>query len=351
MVQRNVIVIGGSAGAVGIVTNILRELPGDLRASVFVALHVATTCGDWLPSLFARTSKLPVESPTQERPIEAGRVYVARPDHHLIVKEGRVLANRGPRENLWRPAIDVLFRSAAVAYGNRVIGVLTSGELDDGTAGLQAIKCCGGATVVQSPEDAMHPAMLLTALANAEIDHCAPLQEIPALLVRLAREPADPPAAIPDQLRKEARMVEAPDEAASLMMERGEPDALSCPECSGPLWRTGVDRIQFRCVVGHAFHLDTLADGDDDELDRTLWAAIRMFEQRVNISRMLAEQERTRGREKRVQLYDVRAAESRRYARILRELHQERHLVLDEEPPAGQPRPQAGLRRDRQESG
>ena len=127
---------------------------------------------DWLQSIFAKNCRLPIETPAGEQPLEPGRVYVARPDHHLVVKEGRVLANRGPRENLWRPAIDVLFRSAAVAYDSRVVGVLMSGELDDGTSGLQAISACGGVTVVQNPDDAQHPAMLQTALANVRVDHC-----------------------------------------------------------------------------------------------------------------------------------------------------------------------------------
>lgn len=331
MVRRNVVVIGGSAGAITAVAGLLRELPADFSGSALVALHLATTSSaDWLQSIFAKKCRLPVETPAGEQPLEPGRVYVARPDHHLVVKSGRVLPNRGPRENLWRPAIDVLFRSAAVAYDSRVIGVLMSGELDDGTSGLQAIRTCGGVTVVQNPDDAPHPAMLQTAIANVQVDHCANLRELPALLVRLVNEPAASAVTVPEQLRKEVRMIEVPQEAADLMLERGAPVPLTCPECSGPLWRGGADGAHFRCLVGHAFHLKTLADGSDDDLDRTLWAAIRMFEQRVNISRMLAEQEHGRGRQKRAQLYESRAGESQRHAQALRELHQRRRLVLDD---------------------
>lgn len=279
MVGRNVVVIGGSAGAITAVASLLRELPADFSCSTLVALHLATTSGaDWLQSIFAKNCRLPIETPAGEQPLEPARVYVARPDHHLVVKSGRVLANRGARENFWRPAIDVLFRSAAVAYDSRVVGVLMSGELDDGTSGLQAIRTCGGVTVVQNPEDAQHPAMLQTALANVRVDHCPSLRELPALLVQLVNEPAAPAVVVPEQLRREIRMIEMPEDAADL----------------------------------------------------TLWAAIRTVEQRANISRMLAEQEHARGRKKRAQLYESRAGESQRHAQALRELHQRRRLVLDE---------------------
>ncbi len=331
MVRRNLVVIGGSAGALEAVAYLLGELPEDFAGYLLVVLHLAATSNaDWLRSTFAKRSRLPVETPAGEQALASGRVYVARPDHHLIVKKDRVLANRGPRENLWRPAIDVLFRSAAVAYDGRVIGVLLSGELDDGTSGLQAISACGGVTVVQNPEDALHPAMLQTALANVQVDHCTTLRELPSLLVRLVQEQAPSAVSVPESLRKEARMIEVPQDASELMLERGSPVALSCPECSGPLWRAGSDQAHFRCMVGHAFHLNTLADSSDDELDRTLWAAIRMFEQRVNISRMLGEQEHARGQSQRAQLYESRASESQRHAQTLRELHQRRRLVLDE---------------------
>jgi two-component system, chemotaxis family, protein-glutamate methylesterase/glutaminase len=331
VVRRNLVVIGGSAGAVEAVAYLLGELPADFPGYTLVVLHLAATSNaDWLRATFAKRSRLSVETPADEQALEPGRVYVARPDHHLLVKKDRVLANRGPRENLWRPAIDVLFRSAAVAYDSRVIGVLLSGELDDGTSGLQAISACGGVTVVQNPEDALHPAMLQTALANVRVDHCTTLRELPSLLVRLVEEPAPSGVSVPESLRKEVRMIEVPQDAAELMLDRGSPVAMSCPECSGPLWRGGSDRTHFRCLVGHAFHLNTLADSADDELDKTLWAAIRMFEQRVNISRMLGDQEHARGRPQRAQLYDSRARESQRHAQTLRELHQRRRLVLDE---------------------
>jgi two-component system, chemotaxis family, protein-glutamate methylesterase/glutaminase len=328
MDQHRLIVIGGSAGAAETVTRLLTEFGADFPAPLFVVLHLAPMSNEWLSARFARLTGLRVSSPEQEEPLEVGHIYIARPNRHLIVKEGRVLSSAGPRENLWRPAIDVLFRTAAVAYGSRVIGVLMSGELDDGTAGLQAIKACGGVTVVQDPDDTLHPTMLRTALANVQIDHSATVSELSTLLKRLSNEPAGPAVTIPEQLRQDASIAENADLAPEIMLERGQPTPLSCPECGGPLWSSGKNGHQFRCLVGHALHLHSLSNGTDQEIDRTLWAAIRLFEQRVNIARMMGDEERQRGRQQRADLYDSRADESHRYAQTLRELQNLRQPLL-----------------------
>jgi two-component system, chemotaxis family, protein-glutamate methylesterase/glutaminase len=306
------------------VSELLRHLPEQLPAAVFIALHLSPLSREWLSDRLGRASAMKIECPTTELPIERGHVYLARPDHHLIVKEGRVLSVRGPRENLWRPAIDVLFRTAAVAYGPRVIGLLTSGELDDGTAGLQAIKQCGGMAVVQEPADAEHPDMPNVALTNVEIDHRASLHELPNLLRRLIAQEAPAPKEIPQELRKEALMAEAPEEGARITESFGPPSSFSCPECGGPLWTHGPDGTRMRCLVGHAFQLPSLLQGVDAGIDQAIWAAIRMFEQRVNITRMMAEKERASGRDKRADLFDARAHESQAHAQRLRELHRVR---------------------------
>jgi two-component system chemotaxis response regulator CheB len=323
LAKRNVIVIGGSAGAVQPLTELLASIPEGAPVSLFATLHFSSLSAEWLSSHLRRSVKLEVRSPRRNIAVREGRVVLARPDHHLVVQKGRAIATRGPRENLWRPAIDVLFRSAAIAYGSRVIGVLLSGELDDGTAGLQAIKTCGGIAIVQRPQDAMSPAMPRTAQANVEIDYSTPLAELPALLLRLIGEEAPPQPQIPAQLKHEARMALAPEDSVALAARRGPPSSFSCPECGGPLWKSAEGGAEFRCLVGHAFHLHSLVRGADEELDRTLWAAIRLFEQRVNISRMLAEQERSlgQGHEARAELYDARARESREHAGNLRQLH------------------------------
>ena len=321
---RDVLVIGGSAGAARMISELLGHLPEQLPAAVFIALHLSPLSREWLSDRLRRATAMKIESPTTERPIESGKVYLARPDHHLIVKEGRVLCVRGPRENLWRPAIDVLFRTAAVAYSTRVIGLLTSGELDDGTAGLQAIKQCGGLAIVQEPADAEHPDMPSVALTNVEIDHQASLRDLPNLLTRLIAQEAPAPKQIPQELRKEALMAEAPEDGARITESFGPPSSFSCPECGGPLWTHGPEGMRMRCLVGHSFQLPSLLQGVDAGIDQAIWAAIRMFEQRVNITSMMAEKERASGRDKRADLFDARAGESQAHAQRLRELHRVR---------------------------
>lgn len=330
MSKRNIVVIGGSAGAMQPLTQLLGALPADTRASLFAALHFSSLSSEWLSGHLRKSIKLPVRSPRGDVEVQQGQVIVARPDHHLVVLPGRALASRGPRENSWRPSIDVLFRTAAVAYSSRVIGVLLSGELDDGTAGLQAIKACGGLAIVQAPTDAVSPAMPRTATANVAVDHSASIEELPRLLLRLIDEDAPPPPDIPQYLRHEAAMALSSHETSRLMRARGAPSVLTCPECGGPLWKSEQGGAQLRCLVGHAYHLHSLLDGADGEIDRTLWAAIRLFEQRVNIARMLSEQERSEGRKQRAALYDTRAQESQQHANTLRELHRLRLSMADE---------------------
>lgn len=327
MANRSIVVIGGSAGAAESVVALLKALPADLPATWFIALHLSPGSQEWLSERFRRATELKVEAPDGEQRIDEGHTYVARPDQHLIVKEGRVIATRGPRENRWRPAIDVLFRTAAVAYGSRVIGVLLSGELDDGTAGLQAVKACGGIAVVQDPDDTLFPAMPETALTNLDVDYRVRLADMAGLLTRLVNEPAGPLVAVPESLRREALMAEETADTTALHDGEKNPTSLSCPECSGPLWRGEPGGTQFRCLVGHAYQLDSLMQGADQEIDRTLWAAIRLFEQRANIARMMSDREYGQGREQRAALHDSHAQEAHQYAQTLRELHAERGIV------------------------
>jgi two-component system chemotaxis response regulator CheB len=214
---------------------LVKELPSDLKATLFVVLHLAPASRAWLVEELQRATDLTVEAPNREHAIKLRHVYVASPDRHLIVRKGKVVSSRGPRENLWRPALDVSFRTAAVAYGSRVIGILLSGELDDGTAGLQAIKACGGIVIVQDPQDAAFPAMPATALANVHVDHRVQLADMAALLIRLTKATAGPSIPVSDELRREAQMAEEEADTAALHDGQEPPTSLSCPECSGPV--------------------------------------------------------------------------------------------------------------------
>ena len=190
MPGHDIIVIGASAGGVEALMGVVRALPSDLPAALFVVLHIPPDGASALPHILAAAGQLPAAHPRDGDPIEHGRIYVAPPDHHLLVEEGRVRVTRGPRENRYRPAVDPLFRSAARAYGSRVIGVVLSGMLDDGSAGMIAIASRGGIGVVQEPQDALFPGMPQSAIKNDSPAHIVPVAEIGPLLDRLAREPA-----------------------------------------------------------------------------------------------------------------------------------------------------------------
>jgi two-component system, chemotaxis family, protein-glutamate methylesterase/glutaminase len=320
MSKRNIVMIGGSAGAVPVIYGLLEQLPADADLTLCITVHLPPTSSEWLIGrLAAAAIGWKVLSPRTEESLRPAHIYVARPDHHLVVVPHGVLSTRGPRENQWRPAIDVLFRSAAIAYGSRVLGILLSGELDDGTMGLTAIHRCGGVTIVQDPDDAPHPGMPGTALANVDVDHSVTAVELAPLILRLAATDAPAMAEIPDDLKIDAAFALGqrpswPGQHANTATE------LTCPDCSGPLWQRDGKGTEFRCLVGHAYRLQSLLQASGGQLDQTLWAAIRLFEQRANLTRRMAEQERAQGQARRFQHYLERAAEAEEHATTLRRL-------------------------------
>jgi two-component system chemotaxis response regulator CheB len=224
--------------------------------------------------------------------IRPGTLYVAPPDRHLLLERGGVVRlSAGPRENGHRPAADPLFRSAAVAFGRRVIGVVVSGNLDDGTAGLSAVRRRGGVTVVQDPADAAHPGMPSSALANVHIDHCVPLAELPALLVRLTAEALPAPEQDPadDLMRFEADIAEMAPYAMHADERPGTPSGFVCPECHGVLWEVREDEIvRYRCRVGHAYGAETLLAEQSEQVEAALWMAFQALKERAAFARSMA---------------------------------------------------------------
>lgn len=287
--------IGASAGGVDALQRLLSALPANHSAAVCIVLHTAPIGPGKLAHVLQRECLLPVSSPQDEQPFEAGRVYVAPPDRHLLVMGNRLRVVRGPKENRHRPAIDPLFRSAAWTFGPRVVGVVLTGMLDDGTAGLWAIKMCGGVTVIQDPDEAPYPSMPLSARNNVEIDHSLRLDEIAPLLDQLARKPvaSQPAPDRADQYRVESEFCTMDRESKDMDLLPAKLTTLTCPSCNGTLWEFNEGgRLRFRCHTGHAFGPESLLAEQADSLEEALYAAMRALQEQSTASRMLAEHHR-----------------------------------------------------------
>jgi two-component system chemotaxis response regulator CheB len=220
-----------------------------------------------------------------------------------------------------RPAIDPLFRSAAVAYGARVIGVVLTGYQDDGAAGLLAVKRCGGVTIVQSPEDAMHPEMPRSALAHVDVDHCVPLVRMGALLHRLTRQETAETPPIPRDITAEVEIIERSTDSVEREEELGTLAPLCCPECGGPLWELHADKLQrYRCRLGHAFSAESLLVGQSDVIENALWMAVRTMEERARILLLLAHEQQEHRRHRIEKDYREQAAELKTHAKYIRQL-------------------------------
>lgn len=297
MPNRELIVIGASAGGIEALQQAAGDLPADLPAAVLVVLHMPPTGGQALARILDRSTKLEVAVAEDGERLRHGRLYVSPGDSHLLVGRGHIHVRKGPRENGYRPAIDPLFRSAAAYYGPRAIGVVLSGSLHDGTAGLLSIRNRGGVAVVQDPDDAMYDEMPRSALEYVGSDYTVKASEIGALLARLAGEPIDgndPP--VDPLTRREVEIMEG--ELSSLVGGNpGRPSPWLCPDCSGVLWeiREGP-LLRFRCRVGHAWAAEQLLQQQGQEVEAALWMAMRALEDRVSLSRQLAEQAEEAGR-------------------------------------------------------
>jgi two-component system chemotaxis response regulator CheB len=318
MANRDIVVVGGSAGALEALMTLLPGVPGDLPAAVFVVVHIGATTHSVLPEILNRAGPLPAQTAKDGARFEPGCIYVAPPDRHLLLDRGRIALRRGPRENLARPAIDPLFRSVAAEFGSRVIGVLLSGMLYDGASGLRAIKRCGGIAVVQA--DAAYPEMPRHACDTADVDHRVPAAELAALLVRLVAEPAGRPPEVPEDIRFEARM--AAGEANGIKAEErlGALTPLTCPECGGSLWEIEDGPVlRHRCHAGHAYDGDLLLAEQSELIDRALWSALRVHEERAALLRRHAEHARAREADREANRCDQLAAEHDEHVHTIRQ--------------------------------
>ena len=286
--RRDIVVIGASAGGIPVLRELAARLPARFPASLLVVQHIGAH-KSILPELLAEAGALPAEHPVSGAPLEKGKFYVAPPDQHMLVVDGRIRLHKGAKENHARPAIDPLFRSAAIAKGSRVIGVVLSGRLDDGTAGLQAIKACGGLAVVQSPEDAEQPEMPTSARDNVAVDLLVTQQTLADSLIRLVQLPAPAVAAPPDALAREHRIATTEEDPMEDLDEIGMPAKIVCPDCNGVLWEIRGSRpLRYRCHTGHAYTQRSLEHSQALRADAAVWNALRALQEREYLLREFA---------------------------------------------------------------
>lgn len=284
MPGRDIIVIGASAGGVEPLIQLAATLPSQLAAAVFVVLHLPPNARSSLPVILDRSGPLPAVRPRDLEPIHPGHIYVAPPNSHLILAGGRVRLDPGPRVNGVRPSADVLFHSASQAYGPRVVGVLLSGTLGDGTEGLRAIKMRGGLAVVQDPEEARFSGMPSTALARTDVDYVLPVRDIGTLLAQLAAEPT--------KKDKNTNPTDDADDAASVVGSEKEPNeaaGITCPSCHGSLWEVPGDPVPgFECRVGHHFSGEAFLGEQAAAVEAAIWGAVNSLQERSEALRRMA---------------------------------------------------------------
>ena len=339
MPGHDIIVVGTSSGGVEALKRLVEALPADLPAAMLVVLHRPADSPSLLTEILRSMSSLDVADADDGEAIVPGRVYVAPPDRHLLIERERVRLTRGPKENRFRPAIDPLFRSAAYGYGPRAIGVVLTGSLDDGTAGLWAIKDRGGVAIVQDPAEAMFPSMPSSALANVEVDYCLPMDKIAPTLVTLSAQPVSGGAAVSENLEIETRIALEDNALEAGVLKLGKLSPFTCPECSGTLLQIEEGGIvRFRCHTGHAYSVNSLLDDVTESVEYNLWSAVRVMDELVLLLRHLDQHAPANG--------DTSA----RIAEQIRDVQQRSQLIrqalLRPKPPTtGDRRPATGDRR------
>jgi two-component system chemotaxis response regulator CheB len=324
MPGHDIIVVGFSAGGVEALTQMIPDLPSDFPAAILIVHHFPSHSISALPRILSRLGHLPAAHGVDGERIRAGHIYVSRPERHLLVNGDRIQLARGPRENGHRPAIDPLFRTAARSYGPRVVGVLLSGTLDDGTDGLRVIKQCGGVAVVQQPEDALFGDMPANAMQLVSIDHVEPAATLGALLARLTSEVVTPERGV---LSMMPHSVDPPDPTARGTSDleehafRGPPSPLTCPDCGGALWELQEDEVvRYRCHVGHSFSAEAMLAAQSTRLESSLWSAIRTLKEKAELARRLGARLSNRGLSTAAQRVEKVAHEAERDSEVIRQL-------------------------------
>ena len=317
MPTRRIIAIGGSAGSVAVIRAICRALPAELPAAVVVALHVGAGNPDLLAGILDTASLLLATTAIDGERLRDSHIFVAPADFHLVIDGDCIRLGRGPRENMARPAIDPLFRSAGISAGPGAIGVLLSGMLNDGASGLADLKRCGGVTVVQNPLDAVEGEMPRIALLASDIDYRAPATDLADLLVRLAAAPLGPAIAPPDDVAIEVAIAMGRPSDTPLIARIADPVPLSCPGCGGTMSQIKRSPLRFRCQVGHGYTAEALAHEQVSSVDEAFRIAQRVVGERAVLMEKMAGDAVRAGRTTAAETFEARAREYRHSGTVL----------------------------------
>lgn len=322
MPNGRVIAIGLSAGGLDALRTLVTGLPADFGTPLCIVQHIGASAPGILHQILGRVSVLPAYKATSGMPLTAPGLYVAPPDHHLLVSKGLLQITKGPKENRFRPAIDPLFRSVAYSHGRDAIGIVLSGDLDDGTSGLREIKERGGIAIVQDPMDALHPSMPRSAIQHVAVDHVVPVGAMPSLLASLTtHESAGGVAAPSPRLETEMRIAYGDDAEQAGVLELGQPSIYTCPDCHGVLLEIrdgGVPR--FRCHTGHAYSIESLAGVLAEKVEEAMWSAIRVLDEGGALLAQMARHLTEHADDPRAALLHGQAAEARRRADAIKRL-------------------------------
>ena len=330
MSGHDIIVVGASAGGVETLCQLVSSLPPDLPAAVFIVLHIPVHGKSMLPTILNRAiakrqgelSSLQARHPTDGEVIQPGQIYVAPSDQHLLIKDRCIHLARSARENSHRPAIDPLFRTAARSYGQRVVGVILSGLLDDGTAGLAVIKQCGGVAICQDPEEALYSGMPSSAIENVDVDYILKVGDIGETLTYLASQPVlESKAPVPQLLEMEADIANFDLDTMQKTNRPGKPSGFACPECNGVLWELQEGKLdRFRCRTGHAYSINTLLAEQADTLEVALWSALRALEEKAALTDRMAKRAQTNNQNISAQRFQTQAQDSQQSAVLVRQM-------------------------------
>lgn len=326
--KRNIIVIGASAGGVNALIDLVKQFDAGFSGSIFIVQHVAPFNTSVLPQLLSAAGNLPASHAIDGERIEPGRIYIAPPNLHLLLDKEHVLVKKGPKENRFRPSIDALFRSAAYIHRARVVSIVLSGMLDDGTAGMWAVKRFGGYCIVQDPGEAICPAMPDSVLEYVDVDQVMPVAEMGALLKQLTEEKVEniekDPALSTDQVDRIATEVGIAAEENGFEMgilDMAEPTHYTCPECSGSLVEIREGNIKrYRCHTGHAFSKESLLAGAAKTVEDSMWQTIRGLEEVIMMMEDSATQFREAGNPLKAQAFEKNSRDLRQRSNEIRQL-------------------------------